>query len=355
MKTFNITNHYKKLGQISVALRIALAGLVLVTAVSVQAQSTQAAARITSNTQMSGSLHPDDWAQIIALLPGASMRQEAYLKSSNPENEDYFGEAVAVSGDTIVAGSVYEDSNATGVNGDQANNSVYDAGAAYVFIRNLGTWSQQAYLKASNTGVSDYFGESVAISGDTVVVGARNEDSNATGVNGDESDNLASDSGAAYVFTRCEGTWSQQAYLKASNSEAGDYFAFSVKVFGDIIVVGAVNEDSNSIGVNGDESDNSASDSGAAYVFTRSGGAWSQQAYLKASNSEAGDKFGRSVPIFDGTVVVGAHGEEAMPLVWTGTKATIWHLVPGQPMFSCLTSRHLPMRVDPIQLMKGTP
>ena len=81
--------------------------------------------------------------------------------------------------------------------------------------------AQQAYLKASNTEASDDFGISVSISGDTVVVGARGEDSNATGVNGDQSNNLAIDSGAAYVFVRNGTIWTQQAYLKASNTGSG--------------------------------------------------------------------------------------------------------------------------------------
>ncbi len=86
---------------------------------------------------------------------------------------DQFGYAVAVSGDTVVVGALLEDSNATGVNGDQADNSAIDSGAAYVFTRTGGVWSQQAYLKASNTGAGDQFGWAVAVSGDTVVVGAQ--------------------------------------------------------------------------------------------------------------------------------------------------------------------------------------
>ena len=116
---------------------------------------------------------------------------------------------MAVSGDTVVVGAYGEDSSATGVNGNQADNSAADSGAAYVFIRSGTTWSQQAYLKASNTGADDYFGWSVAVSGDTVVVGAYGEDSNATGVNGNQADNSASDAGAAYVFA--EGFCSQQS------------------------------------------------------------------------------------------------------------------------------------------------
>ena len=98
---------------------------------------------------------------------------------------------MAISGDTVVVGANSEASNATGVNGNQADNSAHQAGAAYVFVRNGTTWSQQAYLKASNTDAVDEFGTSVAVSGDTVVVGARYESSNATGVNGDQTDNNA--------------------------------------------------------------------------------------------------------------------------------------------------------------------
>ncbi len=98
---------------------------------------------------------------------------------------------MAVSGDTVVVGAVGEDSSATGVNGNQSDNSAASSGAAYVFVRSGTTWSQQAYLKASNTGADDYFGCSVAVSGDTVVVGAYGEDSTATGVNGNQSDNSA--------------------------------------------------------------------------------------------------------------------------------------------------------------------
>jgi len=108
---------------------------------------------------------------------------------------------VAIAGDTVVVGAYLEASNATGVNGNQSANSANGSGAAYVFTRSAGVWSQQAYLKASNTGAGDLFGISVAIAGDTVVVGAYGEASNATGVNGTQSDNSAGTSGAAYVYT----------------------------------------------------------------------------------------------------------------------------------------------------------
>jgi hypothetical protein len=229
--------------------------------------------------------------------------QQTYLKASNAEQYDAFGWSVAISGDTVVVGAHFEDSNGTG---GESDNSAPQAGAAYVFVRSGAAWSQQAYLKASNANAGDRFGVSVAISGDTVVVGAPEEDSNGTG---GESDNSASKAGAAYVFVRSGATWSQQAYLKASNAESNDIFGYvySVAISGDTVVVGAPLEDSNGM----DESDNSASKAGAAYVFVRSGATWSQQAYLKASNAEQYDAFGNPVAISGDTVVVGAWFEDS--------------------------------------------
>jgi FG-GAP repeat len=255
---------------------------------------------------------------------GGVWSQQAYLKASNTDAGDNFGESVAVSGDTVVVGAGAESSNAAGVNGNHADNSADASGAAYVFVRDSGgVWSQQTYLKASNTYAGDNFGESVAVSGDTVVVGAFDERSNATGVNGNQADNSAGASGAAYVFVRDSGgVWSQQAYLKASNTESHDRFGFSVAVYGDTVVVGAFDERSNATGVNGNQADNSVSQSGAAYVFVRDfGGVWSQQAYLKASNTGIGDLFGWSVAVFGDTVVVGARGERSNAIGVNGNEA----------------------------------
>jgi hypothetical protein len=231
--------------------------------------------------------------------------QQAYLKASNTEAGDSFGSSVAISGDTIVVGAPRERSNATGINGDQSDNSADWAGAVYVFTRSGTTWSQQAYLKASNTDAEDYF-SSVAISGDTLVVGASGEDSSARGINGDQGNESADGAGAVYVFNRDGTTWSQQAYLKASNAEAGDGFG-NVAISGDTLVVSAPGEESNATGINGDQADNSAPNSGAAYVFTRSGTTWSQQAYLKASETSSSDAFGGTVAISGDSVVVGSH------------------------------------------------
>ena len=249
--------------------------------------------------------------------------QKAYLKASNTGAADLFGYRVSLSGDTLAVGAVGEDSNATGVNGDQSNNFAVSSGAVYVFARDVNNqWSQQAYLKASNTEPDDNFGYSFALSGDTLAVGARLEDSAATGVNSVELNNLAGDSGAVYVFTRDLSTWSQQAYIKASNTDFGDRFGNYVALSGDTLAVGARLEDSNATGVNGDESNNLAQSSGAVYVFTRdAGNQWSQQKYLKASNTDIGDQFGFSVALSAGTLAVGATSEDSSGTGVNGNQA----------------------------------
>jgi len=243
--------------------------------------------------------------------------QEAYFKASNLGVSRAFGYSVALSADgaTFAVGAYMERSNATGVNGKRARNISDLSGAVYVFTRTDSVWSQQAYIKASNTGEGDLFGTSVTLSADggTLAVGAESEDSNATGVNGNQADNSASDSGAVYVFTRTGSAWSQQAYVKASNTGAVDTFGRSVALSGDgsTLAVGADSEDSNASGINGNQADNTREGSGAVYVFTRTGSVWSQQAYVKASNTGAGDWFGHSVALSaDGeTFAAGAYAE----------------------------------------------
>ena len=169
--------------------------------------------------------------------------------------------------DTLAVGARSEDSNASGVDGDQGNNDATNAGAVYVLVRDGTTWSQQAYLKASNTGTGDAFGWSVSLSGDTLAVGANREASNATGMNGDQTNNSSTNAGAVYVFVRDGSTWSQQAYLKASNTGAGDEFGNSASLSGDTLAVGAYLETSNATGVDGDQTNNSANTAGAVYTF----------------------------------------------------------------------------------------
>jgi hypothetical protein len=260
-------------------------------------------------------------AAYVFVRTGVTWTQQAYLKASNPGAGDEFGISVAIDGDTIVVGARDESSSATGVDGDQADDSTQFAGAVYVFTRDGTTWSQQAYLKASNTGGGDFFGASVAIDGDTIIVGAENEDGSAPGVDGDQADNGTASAGAVYVFTRSGSTWSQEAYLKSSNPGSGDWFGISVDISGDSIVVGASNEDSSATGVDGDQQSDTAVGSGAAYVFVRSASTWSQQAYLKASNTGAGDDFGTSVAIDGNTVVVGSIDEDSNATGVNGNEA----------------------------------
>ena len=126
----------------------------------------------------------------IITLRSTELANITYAKASNPGSNHFFGGSVAISGDTLVVGAYSEDSNATGVNGNQADHSAPGAGSAYVFVRKAGVWSQQAYLKASNAEAGDHFGVRVAIAGVTIVVGAPGEDSSATGVNGNQADNV---------------------------------------------------------------------------------------------------------------------------------------------------------------------
>ncbi|MCX7633154.1 MAG: FG-GAP repeat protein [Turneriella sp.] len=197
----------------------------------------------------------------------------------------------------------------------------------HCFSHTSSSWTQDAYLKASNAAAWDAFGRSVAISGSTIVVGANFEDSNQTTITNTDgeptsamSNDDASNSGAVYVFKRdVGGNWSQDAYLKASNTESGDGFGKSVAISGSTIVVVATGEDSSQTIITNNDgeptsamSNNSAGESGAVYVFKRdASGNWVQDAYLKASNAEGTDFFGASVAISGSTIVVGADGEDS--------------------------------------------
>jgi hypothetical protein len=275
----------------------------------------------------------------LAAQAPAGLRQVAYLKASNPGMFDHFGEGgaldghtghgIAVSGDgnTIIVGAQHESSIARGVNGNQNDDSAYNAGAAYVFVRNGANWAQQAYLKASNTGAGDHFGNAVAISadGNTIAVSAYWESGGGKGVNANQTDDSIPQAGAVYVFTRAGSTWTQQAYIKASNTGTagvgdvpgdGDQFGFSLALSddGNTLAAGATSEDSNASGINGNQADDSASSAGAVYVFARNGGTWSQQAYIKSEATPmatGGDQFGYSVALNgDGnTLAVGVYDE----------------------------------------------
>ncbi len=250
-----------------------------------------------------------------------------YFKASNTGSGDSFGWAVALSadGNTLAVGARSEGSDTGGINGDQLDNSKPGAGAVYLFVRNGNQWAQQAYIKASNPdgavlalGTSgDTFGAALALSasGDTLVVGAPQEDSNARGVDGNQGNNSMNASGAVYVFTRSGSAWRQQAYVKASNTQSLAFFGTAVSLAhdGNSFVVGAPGEGSNATGVAGNETSNAAPGAGAVYLFSLIDGRWRQSAYIKASNTEAGDNFGAALQLSgDGnTLAVGAPLEDS--------------------------------------------
>lgn len=265
--------------------------------------------------------------------PMLPLKQVAYIKASNAEAFDHFacgggnqghtGTSISLSGDgnTIAVGAPFESGGSRGVNGNQNDNSMYAAGAVYVYLRQGQTWAQQAYVKASNPGINDHFGSSVALSrdGNTMAVAAHWEASGATGVNGNQNDDSIPQAGAVYIFSRTGTSWTQQAYLKASNTGNaaqgdGDQFGFSLAVSGDgnTVAVGAITEDGAARQINGNANDDAAQSAGAVYVFARTGTTWAQQAYVKSANQDAGDLLGFSVALsFDGNTLAAAAFNES--------------------------------------------
>jgi hypothetical protein len=245
---------------------------------------------------------------------GAWDRQHAYLKASNAEGAppgnltdgDQFGTTLRLSADgtTLVVGAAGEDGDAHSVviaanaNADATNNFAPNAGAAYVFTRSgSNTWTQRAYLKASNAETLDNFAEAVAVStdGSTIAVGAYQEDGDAANTGDPTTDNNnLRDSGAVYVFLRRGDVWEQQSYLKAPRGAPRDWFGWSLALSGsgDTLAIGAPFEAA----------------AGAAHIFTRNGTQWSLQSDVAGSNASAADQFGTDVSLAsDGrTLAVGA-------------------------------------------------
>ena len=204
---------------------------------------------------------------------GSTWTQQAKIRSSDIQSNDLFGHSVAIDNNTVAVSAYAEDTG-----GDAA-------GAAYIFTRSGSTWTQQTKIQSSDVQAADQFGWSIAISGDTVAVGAHTED---TG---------ASNAGSVYVFTRSGSTWTQQAKIQASDKAANDLFGYSVAIDKESLAVGAAYEDTG------------GSNAGAAYIFTRSGSTWIQQKKIEASDGVAGDNFGWSIAIKGNDVAVGAAQE----------------------------------------------
>jgi FG-GAP repeat len=249
------------------------------------------------NTLVVGRLDGDYTALVFGRDNGQWASQAAVLASGA---FDGFAYALSGDGNTLVIG---RPNAATGVGA---------SGVVDVYERILGVWqSSTTQLIASNTEAGDSFGWSVSISGDgqTIAVGAPLEDGESTGINGP--DRAAStNSGAVYVFARSGNTWHQQAYVKASNTGASDWFGHSVALSndGNSLAVTAADEDSSAPGLDGAQGDDSMSSSGAAYVFHRQAGAWQQRRYVKASSPAESARFGESLALsLDGqSMAVGA-------------------------------------------------
>jgi hypothetical protein len=196
--------------------------------------------------------------------------QSAKFSAADAKTSDWFARSVAYSGDTALVGAPYAD---------------YYRGAAYVFVRMGTTWTQQAKFTDPDVQIADEFGFSVAIDGDTAVVGQFV----------DQSFSIADLDGAAFVYARTNDTWTPQAKLMSPTPSFGDHFGRSVALAGDTVVVGAWGDDAKP---------------GAAYVFVRTGTDWTQQAKLTADDGAAADRFGLSVAIEGDTVAVGANGAD---------------------------------------------
>ena len=201
-------------------------------------------------------------------------REQAKLTAHDAASEGQFGWSVAVDGDTVLIGA-YQDR-------DNGNSS----GSAYVFTRNAGVWAEQAKLIASDGAAGEFFGHSVDVDGDTVLIGARND-----------SDSSYGSSGAAYIFTRNAGVWTEQAKLTASDPASGVYLGWSVAVDGEVALIGAPRDEPNGYS------------SGSVYVFTRNAGVWTEQSKLTASDGVSHASFGRSVALDGDTALIGAHGD----------------------------------------------
>jgi len=205
---------------------------------------------------------------------GGVWTQRQKLTAADGAEGDQFGGAVALSGATALVGARLDDDAGEG------------SGSVYAFVHSGGAWVEQQKLTTADAAQYDAFGCAVAVDGDTALVGAHHGEVSVSG------------SGSAYVFVRAGGVWSQQAELEASNAQAGAGFGTSVSLAGERAAVGAWY-----FGTGTTMSE--------AYVFARDGGMWSERASLRAEDQEPGDAFGAAVAISGTTVVVGANRQDA--------------------------------------------
>ena len=209
---------------------------------------------------------------------GTTWSQQQTLQASDGAPHARFADSVSVDDDTVVVGAPLDDTPGGP-----------DAGSAYVFVRSAVSWSEQQKLLASDGAASDQLGDSVSVSGDTVVVGAYDDDTPG-----------GTDAGSAYVFVRSGAAWSEGQKLVASDGRRGDLFGIAVSISGDTLAVGASFDDTSG-----------GRDAGSAYVFARSGNFWSEQQKLVAADGSAGDRMGVFLSALADAVVVGAYLDDA--------------------------------------------
>lgn len=242
------------------------------------------AVALVGNTIIIGASNSDTFEDIrqgaayVFTRTGDTWIEQQKLTASDGNPRDLFGDAVALDDDTLVVGAP-----STDVGGAML------PGAAYVFTRSNGMWSQQQKLVPSVGNARDFFGAAVALDGNTIVIGSTGGD-----VNG------AEDQGAAYTYIRTGTAWTQQQQLLAGDGKAGDRFGVDVAVQGDTVVVGATGGT-----MLGEPM------AGAAYVFTRSGATWSEQQRLAAPQPELRDFFGRGLALQGDLLAIGAYGKDA--------------------------------------------
>lgn len=222
--------------------------------------------------------NPDQGAAYIFTRTGTVWTQQQKLTAADGVSRDFFGDSIAIAGDTVIVGVQ-----------DDSTGATMQHGSAYIFTRTGTVWTQQQKLMATDNTSADYFGFSVAVNGDTAVVGTLQDVGTSPPV---------FNQGSVYVFVRSGTVWTQQQKLLASDGAAGDTFGNSVAVEGDTIIVGA----------SGDTNATNARQ-GSAYTFTRTGTAWTQQQKLSATDGAAEDQFGASVALAGNIVFIGSLGD----------------------------------------------
>ncbi len=288
-----------------------------------------------TNTITDSGIATDSGAVYVYKRTGSSWAQEAYIKANNAETNDWFGFAVSLNSDTLAVAAQLEDNSATTITNSAAtitdSGSAISSGAVYIYKRIGTNWYQEAYIKANNSEAGDQFGIVVSISADTLAVGAQNEDNGATTITNSAAtitdSGTASNSGALYIYKRTGAVWAQEAYIKANNSGVDDQFGYGFALSADTLAVGAFTEDNGATTITngtGTITDSgTAADSGAVYVYKRSGTTWTQEAYIKANNAEVDDWFGKEVSIYSNTLAVGSELEDNSATTITNGEDTI--------------------------------